>query len=73
MLSRLANIFTQIGLGVSRLYIILKIALRNLFAHKIKTLIIGTLIFLGVFISVLGNSILDSMQELQLEVKFITM
>ena len=43
--------------------VILKIALRNLFAHKVKTIIIGSLIFLAVLFIVLGNSFLDSAQR----------
>lgn len=39
---------------------IFKIAIRNVFAHKVKTLIVGSLIFLGIFLMVLGNSFLDS-------------
>ena len=40
--------------------VLLKIAIRNVFAHKIKTLIVGSLIFIGLFLMVLGNSFLDS-------------
>ena len=40
--------------------LLLRIALRNVFAHKLKTLIVGGLIFLGIFLIVLGNSFLDS-------------
>jgi ABC-type lipoprotein release transport system permease subunit len=39
---------------------VLKIAIRNVFAHKAKTLIVGSLIFWGIFLMVLGNSFLDS-------------
>lgn len=42
------------------MFVLLKIALRNVFAHKVKTLIVGSLIFTGVFLMVLGNSFLDS-------------
>jgi len=42
------------------MFAILKIAIRNVFAHKVKTLIVGSLIFLGIFLMVLGNSFLDS-------------
>jgi ABC-type lipoprotein release transport system permease subunit len=42
---------------------ILKIALRNVGAHKIKTGIVGGLIFLGVFLIVVGNSFLSSTTE----------
>lgn len=40
--------------------IILKIALRNLLEHKVKTAIVGTLIALTVIVMVAGNSILES-------------
>jgi len=40
--------------------VILKIAYRNLWKHKIKTLIIGILVALGILILVVGNSFMDS-------------
>ena len=40
--------------------LLLRIALRNVFAHRVKTIIVGSLIFLGIFFIVLGNSFLDS-------------
>ncbi len=43
--------------------VLLKIAVRNVFAHKIKTIIIGTIISIGIFITVVGNSLLDSAQS----------
>ena len=42
------------------LKIIAQIALRNLFASRIKTLIVGGIIAFGAFILVLGTSLLDS-------------
>ncbi len=42
------------------MYSIFKIAIRNVFEHKVKTMIVGSLIFLGIFLMVLGNSFLDS-------------
>lgn len=42
------------------MFVLMKIALRNVFAHKAKTLIVGSLIFVGVFLLILGNSFLDS-------------
>ncbi|MGL1891848.1 MAG: FtsX-like permease family protein [Spirochaetaceae bacterium] len=42
------------------MFAIFKIAIRNVFAHKVKTMIVGSLIFLGIFLMVLGNSFLDS-------------
>ena len=40
--------------------VLLKIAIRNLKEHKIKTLIIGTIIAMGIMILVVGNSMLDT-------------
>lgn len=40
--------------------VVLKIAYRNLWKHKIKTLIIGILVALGILILVVGNSFMDS-------------
>lgn len=42
------------------MFVLLKIAVRNVFAHKAKTLIVGSLIFIGIFLMVIGNSFLDS-------------
>ncbi len=42
--------------------IILKIALRNLFEHKTKTIIIGALIALGIVLLVAGNSVIDTIK-----------
>lgn len=38
---------------------ILRLALRNLFAHRAKSLVIGTLVFIGVLVSFLGNTVLE--------------
>ena len=43
--------------------ILLKIAYRNLREHKTKTLIIGSIIALGLLILVVGNSLLDTAEE----------
>ena len=40
--------------------VLLKIAYRNIWKHKTKTLIIGILITLGILILVVGNSLMDS-------------
>jgi putative ABC transport system permease protein len=40
--------------------VLLRIALRNLRQHKSKTLIIGTIIALGVLILIVGNSLMDT-------------
>lgn len=39
---------------------LIKIAIRNLREHKAKTLIIGIIISIGIFILILGNALLDS-------------
>lgn len=43
--------------------VLLKIAVRNLKEHKIKTLIVGMLIAMGVAVLVVGNSLMDSAAE----------
>jgi ABC-type lipoprotein release transport system permease subunit len=43
--------------------ILMRIAIRNLRQHKSKTLIIGILIALGIFILTLGNSVLATLSE----------
>jgi len=40
--------------------VLLKIAYRNLREHKVKTLIIGSIIALGMLVLVVGNSVLDT-------------
>jgi ABC-type lipoprotein release transport system permease subunit len=45
------------------LRVIAQIALRNLFASRIKTLIVGGIIAFGAFILVLGTSLLDSVDS----------
>ena len=40
--------------------VLFKIALRNLLEHKTKTLIIGSIIFLGIIVLVMGNSMIDT-------------
>jgi ABC-type lipoprotein release transport system permease subunit len=40
--------------------VVWKIALRNLKEHKVKTIIIGTLIAIAITLLVLGNSFMDS-------------
>lgn len=42
------------------MFALMKMAWRNVFAHKLKTLIVGGLIFLGIFLLVLGNAFLES-------------
>ncbi len=38
-----------------------KIAIRNLLQHKTKTLIVGTLVAIGITLTLAGNSVIDSM------------
>lgn len=51
--------------------VVLRIALRNLREHKAKTLIIGVLISLGIFVLMTGNSLLDTANA-EVEKAFIT-
>jgi len=41
----------------------LRIAFRNLFEHKSKSIIIGILLALGAFVLVLGNSFIDASRQ----------
>ncbi len=43
--------------------LLLRIALRNLLEHRGKTLIIGTLVALGVVVLIVGNSLMDTARE----------
>ena len=43
--------------------VLLRIALRNLIEHRGKTIIIGTLVALGVIVLVVGNSLMDTARE----------
>ena len=40
-----------------------QIAFRNLGAHRLKTFIVGGIIFFGAFLVVLGNSLVDSIDN----------
>lgn len=40
-----------------------RIAFRNIWEHKAKSFIIGTLVVLGVVVIVLGNAMIDSSKE----------
>ncbi len=40
--------------------ILLKFAFRNIFLHRMKTFIVGTILIFGSFLAVLGNSIVDA-------------
>lgn len=40
--------------------ILIKFAFRNIFLHKMKTLIVGSILIFGSFLAVLGNSIVDA-------------
>lgn len=43
--------------------VLLTIAMRNLFSHKVKNLIVGAIMAFGTFLLVLGTSLLDSVEE----------
>ena len=45
------------------LRLVLILAVRSLLAHRAKSLIIGSLLFVGTFVVVLGNALLDSIEE----------
>lgn len=45
------------------LRVVAQIAFRNLFASRLKTIIVGGIIFFGALIVVLGNSLLDSVRD----------
>jgi ABC-type lipoprotein release transport system permease subunit len=48
---------------IAQLRLLVRLALRNLLAHRIKSLIVGSILFFGTFLVVLGSAILDSMEE----------
>lgn len=43
--------------------ILIKFAFRNIFLHKMKTLIVGSILIFGSFLAVLGNSIVDAISS----------
>ena len=43
--------------------VILKMGLRNLISHKLKTVIIGLIIILGTFLAITGSSFIASVSE----------
>ena len=49
--------------GRSAMPVLIRIALRNIREHTSKSLIIGSLVVLGVIIIVLGNSLLDTAEQ----------
>lgn len=48
---------------IDTLRVIAQIAFRNLFASRIKTLIVGGIVFFGAFLVVLGTSLVDSIDR----------
>jgi ABC-type lipoprotein release transport system permease subunit len=44
-------------------FIIFKIAIRNIFLHRMKTMIVGSILVFGSFIAVLGNSIVEAISS----------
>jgi ABC-type lipoprotein release transport system permease subunit len=48
---------------MEKLAVIIRIAFRNLFASRLKTVIVGGIIFFGAVLVVLGSSMLDSVDE----------
>jgi ABC-type lipoprotein release transport system permease subunit len=47
---------------IGKLRVLLLIAMRNLFSHKVKNLIVGAIMAFGTFLLVLGTSLLDSVE-----------
>jgi len=48
---------------ISTLGVIAQIAFRNLFASRLKTIIVGGIIFFGAFLVVMGSSLVDSIDH----------
>ena len=48
---------------MAQLRLIWILAVRSVLAHRVKSLIIGGLLFVGTFVVVLGNALLDSVEE----------
>lgn len=48
--------------GIARLQLLVYMALRSLWAHKVKSLIVGSLIGFGTMLFVLGTALLDSIE-----------
>lgn len=48
--------------GIARLQLLVYMALRSLWAHKVKSLIVGSLIGFGTLLFVLGTALLDSIE-----------
>lgn len=48
---------------MSALGLILTLAWRSVLSHRVKSLVIGSLLFAGTFVVVLGNALLDSVEE----------
>lgn len=48
---------------MDKLVVVLRIAFRNLFASRLKTLIVGGIIFFGTVLCVVGTSLLDSVDQ----------
>jgi ABC-type lipoprotein release transport system permease subunit len=45
------------------LWLLLTLAARSLWAHKVKSLIVGSILFFGTFLVVLGGALLDTVQD----------
>ena len=45
---------------LSMSWIIIKVAFRNVFLHRLKTMIVGSILIFVFFLAVLGNSLVDA-------------
>jgi ABC-type antimicrobial peptide transport system permease subunit len=43
--------------------ILLRLALRNIWLHKVKTILVGTILFMGTALVIVGNSLLDAIDR----------
>ncbi|MCK6506625.1 FtsX-like permease family protein [Myxococcota bacterium] len=50
-------------IGHMPLSLLLTLAARSLWAHKVKSLIVGSILFFGTFLVVLGGALLDTVQD----------
>ena len=51
------------GFFVQRVALVLTLAIRNLWSHRIKTIIVGTILAFGTFLVIVGTSLIDSIEH----------
>ena len=49
--------------STARLWLLVRLAWRSLYSHRVKSLIVGTLLLLGTVLVVLGSSLVDSIER----------